>query len=83
MPRPSFLATVSSAVGGIPDLMAEGRGLLVSPDAPAEAYVAALRDLLGDIAAREAMVERSREYIRRQRTQDIFDESVARLLLSL
>jgi glycosyltransferase involved in cell wall biosynthesis len=74
------LACVSTAVGGIPDLLAEGRGLLLSPDAPAEAYVDALRTLLGDRPAREAIVERSREYIRQERTRDVFDRTVAQLL---
>jgi glycosyltransferase involved in cell wall biosynthesis len=77
------LACVSTAVGGIPDLMADGRGVLVAADAPAQAYVDALRRVLGDRAEREAIVERSRAYIRRERTKDIFDQTVAQLLLML
>jgi glycosyltransferase involved in cell wall biosynthesis len=77
------LACVSTAVGGIPDLMAQGRGVLIAPDAPAQAYVEALRTMLGDHAARETIVARAREYIRRERTQNIFDETVAKLLMML
>jgi len=77
------LACVSTAVGGIPDLLADGRGLLVAPDAPAEAYVEALRKVLGDRIAREAIVERSRTYIRQERTLDVFDQTVAKLLMKL
>jgi glycosyltransferase involved in cell wall biosynthesis len=77
------LTCVSSAVGGIPDLMAQGRGLLIAADAPAEAYVDALRTVLGDRTTRETLAERARDYIRRERTQDIFDRSVAKLLQKL
>jgi glycosyltransferase involved in cell wall biosynthesis len=74
------LACVSTGVGGVPELLADGRGVLLSPDAPAEAYVEALRRVLGDRPAREAIVERSRAYIREERTQAIFDRTVAQLL---
>jgi glycosyltransferase involved in cell wall biosynthesis len=74
------LPCVSTAVGGIPDLLAEGRGVLLAADAPGEAYVEALRNVIGDRLARETIVERARTYIRRERTQAIFDETVARLL---
>ncbi len=77
------LACVCTAVGGVPDLMADGRGLLLSPDAPAEAYVDALRALLRDRPVREEIVERSRTYIRRERTHDVFDRTVAQLLSRL
>jgi len=77
------LACVSTAVGGIPDLLAEGRGVLLSADAPAAAYVEALRNVLADHKVREAIVESSRTYIRRERTQQIFDETVAKLLSML
>ncbi len=76
----SGLACVSTAVGGIPDLLADDRGLLIAPDAPAEVYVDALRRVLDDRPAREAMAERCRNYIRLERTWEIFDRTVAQLL---
>ena len=77
------LACVSTAVGGIPDLLANGRGVLIAPDAPAQVYVDALRMVLGDRVAREAIVERCQAYIREKRTRDIFDRTVAQLLARL
>jgi glycosyltransferase involved in cell wall biosynthesis len=77
------LACVSTAVGGIPDLLAKGRGVLIAADAPAEAYVEALRKVLGERATRQTIAQRARDYIRRERTQDIFDETVAKLLRML
>ena len=74
------LACVVTAVGGIPDLLADGRGVLVGADAPAASYVDALRILLSDCEARDAMVERCRAYICQERTQKIFDDTVASLL---
>ena len=74
------LACVSTAVGGIPDLLADGRGLLVAPDAPADAYAILLRQVLADRSLREAISDRCRDYIRHERTQDIFDRTVAQLL---
>jgi glycosyltransferase involved in cell wall biosynthesis len=77
------LACVSTAVGGIPDLLADGRGVLVAVHAPPEAYVGALRTVLGDHSARAAIVERSLAYIREARTRDNFDLTVGRLLSML
>ena len=74
------LACVSTAVGGIPDLLADGRGVLLAPDAPPVAYVEALRELLADRRTRETIVERARAYIRRERTRENFDSTVAQLL---
>jgi hypothetical protein len=79
----SGLACISTGVGGIPDLLADGRGVLLSADAPAQAYVDALRVILRDRATREAIVDRSREYIRQERTQAVFDGTVARLISKL
>jgi glycosyltransferase involved in cell wall biosynthesis len=77
------LACVSTAVGGIPDLLAEGRGVLIGAEAPAGSYVEALRGVLTDRDARASLVERSLAYIRKERTQQIFDQTVANLLSML
>jgi len=76
----SGLACVCSAVGGIPDLMAEGRGILVEADAPAQLYVAALEALLNDSPGRARMSISARDYIRRHHNLETFDQGVARLL---
>jgi glycosyltransferase involved in cell wall biosynthesis len=77
------LACVSTAVGGIPDLLADGRGVLIDADTPAASYVDAIRTVLADRNATEAIVERARTYIRLERTQDAFDQTVAKLLRML
>ncbi|MEO8927803.1 MAG: glycosyltransferase family 4 protein [Caulobacteraceae bacterium] len=77
------LPCVCSAVGGIPDLMAEGRGVLVDASAPAGAYVAALGGLMGDPAARQRMAGAGRDYIRRHHTLEGFERDVARLLATM
>lgn len=77
------LPCVCSAVGGIPDLMAEGRGVLAPADAPAEAYVAALRALLGDAELRGASARRAREHVREAHSVQAFDRAVAGLLQAM
>jgi glycosyltransferase involved in cell wall biosynthesis len=77
------LPCVCSAVGGIPDLMAEGRGLLIDPDAGADAYVAAIEGLLRDPLARERMAQLGREHIAGAHSVEKFDQGVARLLAAL
>jgi glycosyltransferase involved in cell wall biosynthesis len=77
------LPCIASAVGGIPDLLADGRGLLIGSDAPAGAYIAALDALLGDPALRGELSARGREHIRRAHGVEVFDAGVARLLAAL
>lgn|GEM_PF-5969007 len=77
------LPCIASAVGGIPDLMADGRGVLVDGQAPAKTYVAALDGLLDNPALREKMIVRSREHIRRCHNLEAFDAGVARLFSAL
>ena len=77
------LPCVASAVGGIPDLMSEGRGLLVGPDEPPQAYVAQLDRLLGDQALCERLATHGREYIASSHSLAGFDRDVARLLSAL
>ncbi len=74
------LPCVASAVGGIPALMAHGRGVLVAALAPAADYVAALDRLLGDATARQALSRAGRDYVARAHTTQAFDRTVARLL---
>ena len=74
------LPCLCSAVGGIPDLMADGRGVLMEARASAADYVAALDRLLGDPAARRALSRAGRDYIARAHTTQAFDRTVARLL---
>lgn len=74
------LPCIASAVGGVPDLMADGRGVLVDARASAADYVAALGGLLGDPAARRAMSKAGRDHIARVHNDGAFDRSVARLL---
>ena len=77
------LPCVATAVGGIPDLMADDRGALIEADAPAESYVVALDRILGDPALRQRMSSGGREHIRRSHSIEVFDECVARLLAVL
>jgi len=77
------LPCVCTAVGGIPDLMADGRGVLIGSDAPVENYVAALKDVLGDSSLRQSISNRAREHIRLTHSIEAFDKTVARLLAAL
>lgn len=77
------LPCVCGAVGGIPDLMADGRGVLMEAGAPAIDYVAALDRLLGDPVARRAMSQAGRAHIARAHGVEGFDRSVTRLLAAL
>ena len=80
------LAVVSTAVGGVPDLVADGvNGLLVEPRDP-DALAAALAALLDDPARRREMGERGRERRRAEfsiettvrRVERLYDELYAR-----
>jgi len=77
------LPCLCSAVGGVPDLMADGRGALMAPDASAAAWAAALRRLVADQPARHAMSAAAKDHIREAHCQAAFDRTAARLLWSL
>lgn len=53
---------VSTAVGGVPDLLADGRGVLVPPG-DAKALARAIDDLLADPARRREIARRARDYV--------------------
>jgi glycosyltransferase involved in cell wall biosynthesis len=72
-----------TGVGGIPDLMARGRGLVLAPDASAQAYADALESLMADPARRVDMVRRARAHIRLAHSREAFDAAVGRLLEKL
>jgi glycosyltransferase involved in cell wall biosynthesis len=74
------LPCVASAVGGIPDLLSGGRGVLVGPEEPAQTYVAELDRLLSDHALCERMAALGRDYIDSSHSLARFDQDVARLL---
>ena len=57
------LPCLCSAVGGVPDLMAEGRGALMPAGLSASDWAAALRALLADAPARRAMSAAARAHI--------------------
>lgn len=79
------LCVVASDVGGIPDLLAGGSGLLVPPDDPV-ALAAALRTVLDDPAERLRMGERALARVRSsfdpavvwRRLDDLYREVAAR-----
>jgi glycosyltransferase involved in cell wall biosynthesis len=74
---------VASAVGGIPELLAEGRGVLVEGRAPAADYLAALDRLLGDPERRRWMSRAGRDHVARAHGIEAFDRTVARLLATM
>ncbi|MEO7027023.1 MAG: glycosyltransferase family 4 protein [Caulobacteraceae bacterium] len=77
------LACVCSAVGGVPDLMAGGRGVLMDREASPAAWAKSLRALLADDAARRTMAAAAREHIRLAHSREAFDATAARLLAAL
>ncbi|MGH3506993.1 MAG: glycosyltransferase family 4 protein [Nocardioidaceae bacterium] len=72
---------VGTLVGGTGEVLLEGHAWRVPEDAGADAYVAALRQVLADPgAARQRAVE-LRERLLAERTESAFAEHVARVLL--
>lgn len=74
---------ICSAVGGIPDLMGEGRGVLVPAEAPAEAYATALENLMREPGARRQMAQTARKYVRGRHSEGGFQAGVDRLLTAM
>ncbi len=77
------LACVASAVGGVPDLLAEGRGRLVPAEGPAAAYAEALRGLMADTTGRRGMGESARAWITAHHTPQGFQAGVERLMAAM
>lgn len=77
------LPCLCSAVGGVPDLMAEGRGGLMSADATPADWARALRSLLRDEPARRAMSLAAKAHIREAHSLAAFDVTAAKLLTAL
>ncbi len=81
----SGVPAVATAVGGVPELLAAGRGLLVAPGQPV-ALAGALARLLSDAELARGMSDASREQVARhhempvvaERYADIYDRLVAR-----
>jgi glycosyltransferase involved in cell wall biosynthesis len=73
------LACVATGVGGIPELLADDRGVVLAPEAPAEAYAAAIRGFLAS-GRRNDQGSVAREYVRKTHTRENFRKGVAHLL---
>ena len=76
------LPCVATAVGGIPELLDKGRGVLVAPEAPAGDYVSAIRGVFENSGPKERGAA-GREYVRAVHTRKNFCAAVERLLSSL
>ena len=74
------LPAVCSAVGGIPDMLSDGRGWLTLPGRQ-PSLEAALSEVLSDPGAITAMGARSRDYVRRNYDADRIGKQYLRLLL--
>lgn len=76
------LVCIATGVGGIPELLAKERGVLIAPDATADAYMAALREVLSS-SQRNDRAFAAREFVRSTHTPDNFQRGVAALLESM
>ena len=77
------LSCVASAVGGVPDLLAENRGRLVPGEAPAAAYAEAIRDLMVDPHDRRDMGEAARVWVAAHHSHQAFQAGVERLMAAM
>ncbi len=77
------LPCLASAVGGVPDLMAGGRGALMDPQASAADWANALRALLTDPGRRAALSRAAKAHIGEAHGPAAFERSAARLLAAL
>jgi glycosyltransferase involved in cell wall biosynthesis len=72
-------AVVATRVGGVADVIQDGRtGLLVAPRDP-DASAAAIEGLLGDVGRREEMGTRAREYVRERFSAEALVDHLADL----
>ena len=69
---------VATSVGGTPEALGPGAGVLVPPHSPAE-LAAALADLVADAATRQVMAERAREFHDRELRVDRWAARLAAL----
>jgi glycosyltransferase involved in cell wall biosynthesis len=76
------LVCVATAVGGVPELLGEGRGRLIPSDAGAHAYVSAILDVFGSDQS-PGDGERARAFVRAVHTKENFRNGVQRLLRSM
>jgi glycosyltransferase involved in cell wall biosynthesis len=71
---------VASGVGGIPEIVEDGRtGLLVPPPLTASAFANRLRSLVGDPGLRRALAERGRERFETEFTADRWAKRLRRV----
>ena len=71
---------VASAVGGVPELVTEQTGWPVPADAPAEAYVAALRDMLSRPEERVTRAARLQAVACGRHAPEEYDRRIAAIL---
>jgi glycosyltransferase involved in cell wall biosynthesis len=75
------IPSLSSAVGGIPTVVHTGvSGYILSPDSPAEAYAAVLRDCVRDRGRYVALCRSSRRFYDEQLTWDRFGENLMNIM---
>jgi trehalose synthase len=74
---------VGSAVGGIPDQIAHGTGVLIDDPADLESFGAALRHLLADAPARAALGAAAHEHVRTDFVGDLHLLRYAQLFTAL
>jgi trehalose synthase len=74
---------VGSAVGGIPDQIAHGTGVLIDDPADLESFGAALRQLLADAPARAALGAAAHEHVRTDFVGDLHLLRYAQLFTAL
>lgn len=68
---------ISSPVGGIPEFLADGAGLMVRDAHDVDGYVACIRELLGDRDKRDRMVAECRRRIEEERSFETFTRVLA------
>ena len=71
---------VASAVGGVPELINEDTGYLVTEIDNAEAYVSAIRGALADPEGRKLRARRLREHAQTLHTKEIYQQHLNTLL---
>jgi len=76
------LVCVATAVGGVSELLRDGRGYLVPSEAPADAYVSAIQDVFAS-DQKGACGEAAMTYVRSVHTRDKFRDGVKNLLTSM
>lgn len=70
------IAVVAPAIGELPDLLADGRGVLVAPDASADEVLAVVDQLVNDAGRRADITRSARSYVHRSYAREGFDQYV-------